>query len=824
MIEIIVNGETHTVSVDPDTPLLWVLRDVLGLKGTKFGCGVGICGICMILIDGESNHACMVPLEKARGRNVTTIEGLAQEGHPLLSAWLQEEVPQCGYCQPGQIMAAAGLLNRHPNPGNADLETAMSKVLCRCGTYQRIRRAIARAVDLVEARDQTMLPAPLAPPPDAGVALSPWLRIHGDNTVTMTINFAEMGQGASTALAMLISEELEADWAQVRMTFAPAAKVYVNPRFGVQVTGGSTAVSSQWEQLRRAGASARIMLIRAAARQWRARVGDCRAEACTVIHDRSGRRLQYAALADRASKLPAPKRVTFKPKDQWRLLGQPAARLDLVDMVQGKTAYGFDIHQPDMLVASVQRSPVLGGRVKSVAADDTLAVPGVRAVHVIDSGVAVLADDAYTAMRGRRVLRVEWSEGLSTLNSTMHYQQLQHAAQQPGKLIHRRGSVKRALAEAHIHVSAGYRTVYLAHATLEPMNCIAHVHGQQCDVWVGTQNQSAVQKTAAGLTGLPRRMVNVHSLFCGGGFGRRLETDMVTDAVQLAQKVQQPVQVVWTRQDDLQHDVYRPANYIALDAALDVDGQPTAWRLRAAGPSLALDMISVPYAVLNFREEHRVIESEVPIGNWRSVGAGQNAFAIESFIDELAYAAGQDPCAYRHRLLRHAPRYQTVLELAAEKAGWGRKPAANCGHGIAIYRSFGTIVAQVAEVTVLDTKIVVQRVVCAIDCGTTVNPGTVRAQMEGGIAFGLSAALHEEINIEAGRVLHANLEDYPILTLGEMPAVEVHIVPSTETPGGVGEPGVPPIAPAVANAVYAATGQRLRSLPLRLGQPVSHLI
>ncbi len=816
MIDITVNGEVHSVSVDPDTPLLWVLRDVLGLKGTKFGCGVGICGICMVLIDGESNHACMVPLEKVRGRKVTTIEGLAQLRHPLLSAWLEEQVPQCGYCQPGQIIAAAGLLNRQPNPGNADLESAMSKVLCRCGTYQRIRRAIARAVDVIDARDETTLPNPLEPSPDAGIALNPWLRIHGDNTVTVTINFAEMGQGASTALAMLISEELEADLAQVRMIFAPAAKVYVNPRFGVQVTGGSTAVSSQWEQLRRAGASARMMLIKAAAQQWRARVGDCRAEACTVIHERSGRRLQYATLVDLASKLPIPKRVTFKPRNQWRLLGRDAGRLDLLDMVKGQTVYGFDLQQPDMIVASVQRSPVLGGHVNSIVADDTLAVPGVSAVHVIDSGVAVLADSAYAAMRGRRVLQVEWSEGLSTLDTATHYQRLQRSTQQPGKLIRRRGSVKRALAAAHSHVSAGYRTVYVAHATLEPMNCIAHVHGQQCDVWVGTQNQSAVQKTAAELTGLPRRLVNVHSLFCGGGFGRRLETDMVTDAVQLAQKVPQPVQVIWTRQDDLQHDVYRPAHFVALDAALDVDGQPTAWRLRAAGPSLALDMISVPYAVPNFREEHRIIDNEVPTGNWRSVGAGQNAFAIESFIDELAHAAGQDPFAYRYRLLAHAPRYRTVLAVAAENAGWRRKPAANCGRGLAIYRSFGTIVAQVAEVEIVDSQIHVQRVVCAIDCGTTVNPDTVRAQMEGGIAFGLSAALHEEINIAAGRVMHANLEDYPILTLAEMPVVEVHIVNSTEAPGGVGEPGVPPIAPAVANAVYAATGQRLRTLPLRL--------
>ncbi len=817
MIEITVNEKTHSVSVDPDTPLLWVVRDVLGLKGTKFGCGVGICGICTVLIDGESNRSCMVPLEKAQGRKVTTIEGLAQSGHPLLTAWIEEQVPQCGYCQPGQILAAAGLLNRHSNPADTELETAMSKVLCRCGTYQRIRRAIARTVELVNGQDQMPLPASLQPPPDAGTALNPWLRIHGDNTVTLTINFAEMGQGVSTALAMLISEELEADWRQVRISFAPAAKVYVNPRFGVQVTGGSTAVSSQWNPLRHAGASARMTLLRAAAQRWRVRVGDCRAEACTVIHERSGRRAQYAALADQASKLPAPKRASYKPRDQWRLLGRPAARLDVLDMVRGTTMYGFDLRQTNMLVASVQRSPVLGSRVQSVVADDTLAIPGVRAVHVIDSGVAVLADDAYTAMRGRQALQVEWSEGLSTLDTGTHYRRLQQSTEQPGRLIHRRGSVKRALEEAHIRVSAGYGTVYLAHATLEPMNCIAHLHDQQCDVWVGTQNQSAVQKTAAGLTGLPRRMINVHSQFCGGGFGRRLETDMVADAVQLAQNVRQPVQVIWTREDDLQHDVYRPAHYVALIAALDVDGRPTAWRLRAAGPGLALEMISVPYMIPNFREEHRIIENEVPIGNWRSVGAGQNAFPIECFIDELAHAAGQDAYAYRHRLLAHAPRYQAVLELAAENAGWGRELPANYGRGVALYRSFGTIVAQVAEVEIADAEIVVRRVVCAVDCGITVNPDTVCAQMEGGIAFGLSAALHEEINIVAGRVLQANLEDYPILTLKEMPAVEVHIVDSTEAPGGVGESGVPPVAPAVANAVYAATGQRLRTLPLRLG-------
>ncbi len=816
MIEITVNGETKTIGSDPQTPLLWILRDVLGLKGTKFGCGVGICGICTVLIDGKSSHACMVPLEKVRGTEITTIEGLVRSGHSLLQAWLVEQVPQCGYCQPGQIMTAAGLLNQRPKPCNADLETTMSKVLCRCGTYPRIRRAIARAADGIATGDQTPLPARLEPPPDAGTALNPWLRIHGDNTVTLTVNFAEMGQGTSTALAMLISEELEADLDQVRFEFAPAAKVYVNPRFGVQVTGGSSAVSSQWEQLRRAGASARMMLIRTAARRWRARISDCRAEACAVIHEPSGRQLQYAALAGTASRLSPPKRVYFKPPDQWRLLGRPTPRLDLLDMVTGATVYGFDLQQPHLLVASVQRAPVLAASVQKVTVDDALAVPGVSAVHVIESGVAVLADNVYAAIRGRQALQVDWSAGKSALNTKIYYQQLRDAAKRPGKPIRRRGGVKRALDSAHTRVSAGYRTAYLAHATLEPMNCIAHVRDQRCDLWVGTQNQSDSQKIAASLTGLPRRKVHVHSQFCGGGFGRRLETDMIAEAVQLSQIARQPVQVIWTRQDDLQNDVYRPAHYVALDAALDSHGQPAAWRVRAAGPSLALEMISVPYAVPNYREEHRVVESEVPIGNWRSVGAGQNAFAVESFIDELAHAAQEDPFAYRHRLLAHAPRYQTVLALAAKGAAWGGKLPKTRGRGIAIYRSFGTIVAQVAEVEIVGAGIAVRRVVCAVDCGTPINPDTVRAQMEGGIALGLSAALYEEVNVKAGRVLHTNFEDYPILTFRDMPEVEVHIVDSAAPPGGVGEPGVPPIAPAVANAVYAATGRRLRTLPLRL--------
>lgn len=818
MIQLTVNNQPLTVTADPETPLLWVLRDALGLKGTKYGCGVGICGICTVLIDQEANHACMVPVSKAADRTITTIEGLAEQGHPLLHAWIAEQVPQCGYCQPGQLLAAAALLKDNPQPTDADINVAMIGVLCRCGTYPRIRRAIHRAATLREPSPQSFkVPTPADQAPDAGVALNRWLRIHRDNTVTITINHSELGQGVVTALAMLVAEELAMDLSQVRTVFAPAAKQYVNPLFGVQVTGGSSAVRGQWEPLRRAGAHARSMLVKAAAKQWNVRIDDCRAQQGTVTHVPSARQLRYAELAAHAAQLKPPKRVQLTPREKWRLLGHPTPRVDIPAMVTGQLVYGIDVRVPNMRVASIARSPVIGGRAKQVDASAALALPGVRAVQEIETGVAVLAENFFAAQSAREALRIEWPAGpQATLDTAAIYAQLQQQAQHQGKLIHRKGNVKRAFSKASQRIEAAYRTSYLAHATLEPMNCIAQVDAKRCDIWVGTQDQTDTQDTAARITGLAKSKIHVHTQFSGGGFGRRLKADVVAEAVQLARTVKQPVQVVWTRQDDLQHDFYRPAHYTRVKAALGADGYPTAWWQRAVGPELALEMIDVPYAIANRWEEHVVVEAEVPIGPWRAVGAGQNAFVVESFIDELAHAASEDPYQYRHHLLAHAPRFQTVLEFAAQKAGWGRSLPPGHGQGIAVYYSFGSWVAQVAEVSVAaDNGIYVHKVVCAIDCGTAVNPDTIRAQMEGAIALGLSAALHEEIRIAEGRVQQATFADYPILTIAEMPEVEVHIVDSSEPPGGVGEPGVPPIGPALANAVFAATGQRLRSLPLR---------
>jgi isoquinoline 1-oxidoreductase beta subunit len=854
MITLTVNGEDYPLSIDPETPLLWALRDTLGLKGTKYGCGVGLCGICTVLIDGEPNHACMVSVARVAGRPVTTIEGLAED-HRAKQSWIAEQVPQCGYCQPGQIMAAAALLAQHPQPTPRQVDAAMSGVLCRCGTYPRIRRAITRAAQgrANVARDRTSGATAAA----SGVAepavrstgpvlipfvhthdcvvLNDWVRIAPDGQVILVVDRSEMGQGATTALAMLIAEELEVELDQVRITFAPADPVYDNRLWSGQFTGGSSSIRGEWEWLRQQGAAAREQLISAAAKQFGVPKAECRAEAGVVLHTASGQRATYGALASAAARQRAPKHPPLKPPGQFRLVGRPLPRIEIPDMVAGRTLYALDVTLPNMMTATVLRCPTFGGRVADFDAAAARAVPGVRDVIAIDSGIAVVADSFWAALCGRERLQIEWNEGPHhAVDNAAVYAALAAGLSRKGKVVREDGDALRALKKAGRVVEARYTTQYLAHAPLEPMTCVAHVRADACDVWVGTQSQGATQKEAARITGLPRSKVKVHTLYLGGGFGRRLETDFVSDAVELSRRLGAPVQVVWTRGDDLQHDRYRPAHAAHLSAALDEAGSPQALLLRVAGPELALEGIDIPYAIANLREEHVEVESSVPTGAWRSVGASNNAFAVECFIDELAHAAGRDPLAFRLALLPQAARHRAVLEHIATAAGWGAPLApahgrgiadgiearaaqqGRCGRGLAVYHCFGSVAAQVAEVSVdSDNQIRVSRVVCTIDCGRVVNPDTVRAQIEGSIALGLSAALKEEVRIARGRVQQATFADYPILTLAEMPEVEVHILPSEAPPGGVGEPGVPVIAPAVANAVYAATGRRLRALPLR---------
>jgi isoquinoline 1-oxidoreductase beta subunit len=812
MTEIVVNGERRTLDLASDTPLLWALRDALGLKGAKYGCGVGVCGACIVLIDGEPNHACMVPLADAAGRAITTIEGLPPD-HPVMAAWIAEQVPQCGYCQPAQILAATALLARHPHPADAQLNDAMAGVLCRCGTYPRIRRAIRRAAA------GTVVATPVGPRPVScgeQFALNDFVRVGADGVITVVVNHSEMGQGALTGLVTLVAEELEQDPAHLATDFAPADKRYHNALWPVQLTGGSSSIRGEWERFRRAGAQARAMLLAAAARRWKVRSGECRMGDGRVVHPASARVLALSEVAADAAKEPAPARVSLIGADAFRFIGRPVPRIDIPALAAGTAMFGIDFSLPGMAVASVEHCPLIGGRLERFDASAALRVPGVVQVLEISAGVAVVADSAHAALQGRAALKVDWQPAKRAIDSAGIEAALDTALGQTGKVAKTRGHARRTLGARADVIDAEYATQMLAHATLEPMNCVARVGADACHVWVGTQSQTDTQKAAARASGLPRSRVFVHTLVMGGGFGRRLEADFVEEAVELSRRLQQPVQVIWNRADDLQHDAYRPPNKARLQACLDARGFPEAWLAKLAGCELALDMFDVPYAIPHLRQEHAVVDPPVWIGNWRGVGAAQNAFIVESFIDELAHAGGHDPLRYRSALLEGELRLRAVLERVAEMADWRSALPPGHGRGVAAYAGFGSFVAQVAEVGPdASGALKVKRVWCALDCGVAVNPDAVRAQIEGGIVQGLSAALKEEVRIEGGQVRHATFTDYPILTLPETPEIEVHVAASRERPGGVGEPPVTVVAPAVANAVFAATGVRLRRMPLR---------
>ncbi len=664
-----------------------------------------------------------------------------------------------------------------------------------------------------------------------------------DGRIVLTMPYVEMGQGTYTAIPMLIAEELEVDLNQVELEHAPPnEKLYANPMLGVQATGNSNAIRGAWQPLRQAGAIARTMLVSAAASHWKVDPASCHAKSGEVFHAPSGRHIKYGDLAGDAARMPVPRDVTLKRPAEFKLIGTAAKRLDTPAKVNGTAVYGIDVRLPGMKFATLAQSPVFGGRVKSLDDAAAKAVKGVRQIVRLDDAIAVVADHMGAASKGLAALVIEWDNGPHARLSTEEIaHELEQATLKPGAVAQNIGDVEEAMARAATKVEATYQVPFLAHATMEPMNCTVHVRKDSCEVWVGSQAVARAQAAAAETTGLPIDKVVVHNHLLGGGFGRRLEADVVIRAVQIAQQVDGPVKVVWTREEDIQHDMYRPYWFDRISAGLDEKGVPVAWNLRFAGSSVLarwapapfkndLDpdsiegAIDLAYDLPNFHVEYlRVEPPGIPTAFWRSVGPSHNVFVTESFIDELAVAAKQDPVAYRLSLLDKAPRAKAVLALAAQKAGWGLPLPKGSGRGVSLQFVFGTYLAQVAEVVVSkDGEVRVPRVVCAVDCGIVVNPDTVQAQIQSGIIFGLTAALYGEITLKNGRVEQSNFDTYRVLRMDEAPAIEVHIVQSLEPPGGMGETGTSAIVPAVANAIFAATGKRLRKMPVdanALGQP-----
>ena len=669
-----------------------------------------------------------------------------------------------------------------------------------------------------------------------GFAPNAFIRIEGDGQIFLIMPYVEMGQGTYTSIPMLIAEELEVDLNQVRLEHAPPdKKLYGNPLIGgVQATGGSTSIRAAWRPMREAGAVARTMLVSAAAKHWNVDPASCRAQGGEVLHAPTGTRIKYGELVANAARMPVPASVVLKRPEDFRLIGTSARRLDTPPKVNGTAIFGIDVRPPGVKIATLAQSPVFGGRVKSVNDAAAKAVKGVRQIVRLDDAVAVVADHMGAANKGLAALVIEWDHGPhGRLNTQEIVGELENATLHSGPVAQNIGNIDRAMADAVTKLEVTYQVPFLAHAAMEPMNCTVDVRKNGCEVWVGNQVIARAQAAAAKTAGLLLDKVVVHNHLIGGGFGRRLEVDGIIRAVQIAQQVDGPVKVVWTREEDIQHDMYRPYWFDRLSAGLDGNGMPVAWNHRFAGSSIlarwlpptfnnGLDpdttdgAIDLVYTLPNMHVEYlRVEPPGIPTAFWRSVGPSHNVFVTESFMDELAAAAKQDPVAYRLTLLDKSSRAKAVLQLAAEQAGWGQKLPERVGRGVSVQFVFGTYMAQVAEVEVSKEGAVrVRRVICAVDCGTVVNPDTVEAQIQGAIIFGITAALYGEITLKNGRVEQANFDTYQMLRMNEAPAIEVHIVRNSEPPGGMGEPGTSAIVPAVTNAIFAATGKRLRKLPI----------
>jgi isoquinoline 1-oxidoreductase beta subunit len=674
--------------------------------------------------------------------------------------------------------------------------------------------------------------------------LNAFVKIGTDGKVTFVTGTSEMGQGSHNALAMMIAEELEVDFKDMRIEQGGVDPAFGNPRWagfkargGFQYTTGSSAVRNVGVRVRYAGAAARFMLISAGAERMQVLRSECVAENGFVVHKSSGRKVSYGAIANDAAKMIAPDEPALKQPSEFKIIGKRTPRHDTPPKVSGKAVFGIDVKVPNMLTATVVHCPVFGGKVASFDASRTKAVTGVRQVVQISSGIAVVADHFWAAKKGADALKITWDEGpYANLNSADIRRTFTELAKKPGKVRRNDGDANKALEQAPRKIEAVYEVPFLDPACMEPMNATAHWKGDSVEVWAPTQAQSNNQQGIMDLTGLPREKITLHTTYLGGGFGRRAYNDFVLEAVETSKAVGKPVKLIWTRAEDMQHSMYRPSTYNVLTAALAPDGMPLAWKHHIVGPSIlsylpsinhllkdGMDATSVagaadvfPYAIPNVFVDYVLHNPGVPVGFWRSVGNSQNGYIMESFIDELAHAAGKDPYQYRRQLLAKHPRFIGVLDLAADKAGWGKPAPAGVHRGIATAYSYGSHVAQVAEVSVAkDGKVKVHRVVCAVDPGWVVNPDTFTAQMESGILYGLSGALFGEITIKNGRVEQSNFHDYPLPRMTDMPKIEVYFLKGEGEQGGAGEPGVPAAAPAVVNAIFAATGKRIRKLPIK---------
>ena len=669
-----------------------------------------------------------------------------------------------------------------------------------------------------------------------------FVRIGTDERVTVIVNHSEMGQGVYTSLPMLLADELDADWNKVGFEAAPVDPKYNHPAFGMQMTGGSSSVYSGLQQFREAGAAARAMLIAAAAQQWNVDASTCLTESGAVFN-KKGQKLTYGHLATAAAKLPPPEHVQLKDPKTFKLIGKPIKRLDTPEKLNGEAVFGIDVKLPGMLTAVIARPPIFGATMKSFDDSRARSMPGVKKIVAIPAGVAVIADTFWQAKTARDALRVEWDEGsMQNFNTSEMMHQFRERAKSPGTSVRKDGDATAALASAAKKIEAVYEVPYLSHLMMEPLNCAVDLRADSCEVWTGSQFQTIDRANAAKIAGLPPEKVQLHTTFLGGGFGRRAnpQSDFVVEAVHVAKAAGVPVKVIWTREEDMAGGWYRPAFLHAIEGGIDASGNAASWRSRLVGQSIMAGTLfaavmmkgkdydpasvegvdDLPYEIPNLAVESHQAEIKVPVQWLRSVGHSHTAFATECFVDELAGLAQKDPYQFRRALLQKHPRHLGVLDLAAQKAGWGKPLPKGMGRGIAVHFAFESYSAHVAEVSVEDGNVRVHRMVCAIDCGQYVNPGIIAAQTEGGAIFGASAALFQELTFENGRLQQTNFNTFPVMRMNECPQIETHIVDNHEKSGGIGEPGVPCAAPAIANAIFAATGKRIRKLPIRLSEAV----